>query len=160
MPWIRGFVWDDENVAHIARHGVTPDEAEEVLVGDALVLRGPDNRYLAVEGEAPLSAEAKGTKMKTQRRRKIPAFRSDRDAAHYWARHDSAAYAKDLPRVVVKASPALRRRVAARAKKPVTLRLEEGQILAAKQVAERMSVPYQTLLRMWIGERLAKERAG
>ncbi len=98
--------------------------------------------------------------MKTQRRRKIPAFRSDRDAAHYWARHDSAAYAKDLPRVVVKASPALRRRVAARAKKPVTLRLEEGQILAAKQVAERMSVPYQTLLRMWIGERLAKERAG
>jgi len=47
MPWIRGFVWDDENVAHIARHGVTPDEAEEVLVGDALVLRGPDNRYLA-----------------------------------------------------------------------------------------------------------------
>ena len=47
MPWIRGFVWDDENVAHIARHGVTPDEVEEVLVGDALVLRGPDNRYLA-----------------------------------------------------------------------------------------------------------------
>ena len=98
--------------------------------------------------------------MKTQRRRKIPAFRSDREAAHYWARHDSAAYAKDLPRVAVKASPALRRRIAARAKKPVTLRLEKGQILAAKQVAERMSVPYQTLLRMWIGERLAKERAG
>lgn len=167
-----------------------PDEVEEALVGDALVLRGPDNRYLAygrsandrwlfglrdaparhsqgdngtrhdVEGKAPLSAEAKGTKMKTQRRRKIPAFRGDREAAHYWARHDSAADAKDLPRVAVKASPALRRRIAARAKKPVTLRLEKGQILAAKQVAERMSVPYQTLLRMWIGERLAKERAG
>ena len=26
MPWIHGFVWDDKNVAHIARHGVAPDE--------------------------------------------------------------------------------------------------------------------------------------
>lgn len=96
--------------------------------------------------------------MKT--RRTIPAFRSDREAAEYWTKHDSAAYAKQLPTVAVKASPALRRRVAARAKKPVTLRLEEGQIAAAKRAAERMSIPYQTLLRMWIAERLAKERAG
>jgi hypothetical protein len=93
-------------------------------------------------------------------RRKIPVFRSDREAADYWAKHDSASYAKDLPAVALKASPALRRRVAARAKKPVTLRLEEGQITAAKQAAQRMSIPYQTLLRMWIAERLAKERAG
>lgn len=93
-------------------------------------------------------------------RRKIPAFRSDREAADYWAKHDSAIYAKDFPAVAVKASPALRQRVAARAKKPVTLRLEEGQIAAAKRAAERMSLPYQTLLRMWIAERLAKERVG
>ena len=93
-------------------------------------------------------------------RQKVPAFRSDREAADYWAKHDSTAYAKDLPAVTVKVSPALRRRIAARAKKPVTLRLEEGQISAAKRAAARMSVPYQTLLRMWIAERLAKELAG
>lgn len=93
-------------------------------------------------------------------RRKVPAFRTDREAADYWAQHDSAAYAKDLPAMALKPSPALRRRVAARAKKPVTLRLEEGQIAAAKRAAERMSLPYQTLLRMWIAERLAQERAG
>ena len=92
--------------------------------------------------------------------RKVPAFRSDREAADYWAKHDSTAYAKDLPTVAVKASPALRQRVAARVKKPVTLRLEEGQISAAKRAAARMSVPYQTLPRMWIAERLAKELAG
>ncbi len=92
--------------------------------------------------------------------RKMPAFRSDREAADYWAKHDSASYAKGLPAVAVKASPALRRRVQARAKKPVTLRLEEGQIAAAKRAAERVSIPYQTLLRMWIAERLAKERVG
>ena len=93
-------------------------------------------------------------------RRKIPAFGSDREAADYWAKHDSASYAKDLPAVAVKASPALRRRVKARTKKPVTFRLEEGQIAAAKRAAERLSIPYQTLLRMWIAERLAKERVG
>jgi uncharacterized protein len=47
MPWITGFVWDDENVAHIERHAVSPDEVEEALVGDPLVLRGPDDRYFA-----------------------------------------------------------------------------------------------------------------
>lgn len=93
-------------------------------------------------------------------RRKIPAFRDDREAADYWAKHDSAAYAKDLPTAALKVSPALRRRVAAPAKKPVTLRLEERQIAAAKRAAERLSLPYQTLLRMWIAERLAKERVG
>jgi predicted DNA binding CopG/RHH family protein len=93
-------------------------------------------------------------------RRKVPSFRSDREAADYWAKHDSAVYAKDLPAVAVKASTTLRRRVAARAKKSVTLRLEQGQIAAAKRAAERMSIPYQTLLRMWIAERLAKERTG
>jgi hypothetical protein len=162
---------------------VWPGEVEEALVGDPLVLRGADDRYLAYgqtenarwlfavyvrrpgghgsrhdrQGEAFRSPQTKGMTMKT--RRTIPAFRSDREAAEYWAKHDSAAYAKQLPTVAVKASPALRRRVAARAKKPVTLRLEEGQIAAAKRAAERMSIPYQTLLRMWIAERLAKERA-
>ena len=91
-------------------------------------------------------------------RRKIPAFRTDRDAADYWGKHDSASYARDLPTAALKVSPALRRRVVTRAKKPVTLRLEERQIAAAKRAADRMSLPYQTLLRMWIAERLANER--
>lgn len=94
-------------------------------------------------------------------RRRIPAFRNDREAADYWAKHDSAGYAKHLPTATLKVSPTLRRRVAARAtKKPVTLRLEERQIAAAKRAAERRSLPYQTLLRMWIAERLAQERVG
>ena len=29
MHVIRGFVWDDENVAYSARHGVLPEEVEE-----------------------------------------------------------------------------------------------------------------------------------
>jgi len=28
------FAWDQGNLAHIAKHKVTPDEAEEVVLGD------------------------------------------------------------------------------------------------------------------------------
>jgi hypothetical protein len=105
-----------------------------------------------------MPAQTKGTMMAA--RRKIPAFRTDREAANYWATHDSSGYAKGLPAAAVKVAPALRRRVVARAKRPVTLRLEERQIAAAKRAAARRSLPYQTLLRMWIAERLAQERAG
>jgi uncharacterized DUF497 family protein len=31
MPWIRGFIWDEENIAHISRHQVSPEEVEEAL---------------------------------------------------------------------------------------------------------------------------------
>lgn len=47
MEWVRRFVWDDENLDHIARHGVDADEVEEAITGQPLVFRGPDNRYLA-----------------------------------------------------------------------------------------------------------------
>lgn len=36
-PRIARLIWDDWNRAHIARHGVTPAEAEDVAVGDALI---------------------------------------------------------------------------------------------------------------------------
>jgi hypothetical protein len=93
-------------------------------------------------------------------RRQIPAFRTDREAAAYWPKHDSAGSAKDLPAAALKVSPALRRRVAARGKKPVTIRLEARHIAAAKRATDRMSLLYQTLLRTWIAARLAKERVG
>lgn len=30
------FDWDDANIGHIAEHDITPEEAEEVLLGDPL----------------------------------------------------------------------------------------------------------------------------
>lgn len=38
--------WDDENVEHIAKHGVRPEEVEEVCFGPKnVVLRARENRY-------------------------------------------------------------------------------------------------------------------
>lgn len=41
------FEWDEQNLEHIARHGVDPDEVEAVLDNDPLILRTVDNKYLA-----------------------------------------------------------------------------------------------------------------
>lgn len=48
-----GFEWNAHNVAHIARHGVQPSEAEEALAGDARTLRSVvsgtgEERWLSV----------------------------------------------------------------------------------------------------------------
>jgi hypothetical protein len=36
---IHAFVWPDDRIDHIARHGVSPDEVEEVCFGSAFVQR-------------------------------------------------------------------------------------------------------------------------
>ena len=41
------FEWDEQNMDHIARHGVEPDEAESLLDGVPLILRTEDGKYLA-----------------------------------------------------------------------------------------------------------------
>ena len=46
MPRIAGFIWDEENLSHIARHHVAPEEVEEALGAAPVVLRGSDERYL------------------------------------------------------------------------------------------------------------------
>ncbi len=50
------------------------------------------------------------------RRRTIPKFKSDREAAAFWDRHASTSYLSDLEEVTVRVIPALRRQIAARAR--------------------------------------------
>lgn len=45
---ISGFRWDDGNVGHIERHGLTPEEVEEVFAGDYKVRRTRQGRYIAL----------------------------------------------------------------------------------------------------------------
>ena len=45
---IREFVWPTERIDHIARHGITPEEFEDVCFGRPLVLRGKS------EGQNPI----------------------------------------------------------------------------------------------------------
>lgn len=43
---IIGFEWDENNIAHVAYHQVSPDEVEEACYENPLVMKGRQNRYL------------------------------------------------------------------------------------------------------------------
>jgi len=44
LPLIGHLAWDDWNRDHIAKHGVTPDEAEDVALADPAVRKTYKNR--------------------------------------------------------------------------------------------------------------------
>ncbi len=44
------FIWDAENINHIARHGVSPSEAEEVVTADDSVIVPARGRRLSAFG--------------------------------------------------------------------------------------------------------------
>ncbi len=83
---------------------------------------------------------------------KLPRFQSDEEAADWFATHDTSPYMDDLETVenveVTRSRPS---------KKPVGLRLRPDYLEAIKLVAERKGIPYQTLIQMWLVERLRHE---
>ena len=87
-----------------------------------------------------------------KKRAEMPRFRSDEEAAEYFDTHDTAELAETLPEVP---GPIVDARLPL---KPISLRLPPETIAAAKQVARDKGIAYQTLLRLWISERLAEER--
>ena len=44
--YVQHFNWDFWNIDHLARHGVSPSEAEFVCRGNSIVVRGREGRYL------------------------------------------------------------------------------------------------------------------
>ena len=84
---------------------------------------------------------------------KLPTFASDKEAADWFATHDTAAYMDELEEVQ-EPIPVIRSRPT---KRPVGLRIRSDYLEAVKQVAERKGIPYQTLIQMWLVEKLRQE---
>ena len=61
----------------------------------------------------------------------------------------------------VELDPELAVKIRERAKtKRVTLRLRVSQIEAAKEIARKKDIPYQTLIRSWVAEAIRREQEG
>jgi len=94
----------------------------------------------------------------------LPKFRSDKAAAEYLETHSVAEVWDQLPEEKqAKPSAALKKLMQerhAKAKSPVSIRLVQEQIEAAKKIAATKSVGYQTQLRMWIAEGILREAKG
>ena len=91
--------------------------------------------------------------------KKIPEFRSEEEEARFWDEHDSTEFIKEFDPIEIEVAPVLEEEILNKRvlKKPVTLRLEPSQIDAVKKIAVKKGLPYQTLIRMWIVERIRTE---
>jgi len=85
-------------------------------------------------------------------RKKIPDFKNEDDERQFWATADSTEYVdwgaakrRKLPNL----KPSLR---------TISLRLPVSMIEDLKVLANRRDVPYQSLLKVFLAERLAQER--
>ena len=99
--------------------------------------------------------------MRLKKARSIPEFRTEAEEADFWGTHDTSELWKTakparplkMPGQQVKS---ITQRQSER-KAAISIRLDRSQIEAAKRIAGRKSIGYQTQLRIWIAEGIRKE---
>ena len=84
--------------------------------------------------------------------KRIPEFKSEEAERRFWATADSTQYV-DWPSAKQKTLPQLKPSL-----KTISLRLPVSMIEDLKVLANRRDVPYQSLLKVFLAERLAQER--
>ena len=82
--------------------------------------------------------------------KKIPKFKTDKEAARFWESHSFQDYYGDTKEAGI--------RFVKRAKRTVAVRLDPDDIKSVEKIAERKGLSYTSLLRMWIKEHLNKEQ--
>jgi predicted DNA binding CopG/RHH family protein len=85
-------------------------------------------------------------------KKKIPEFKNEDDERKFWATADSTQYVEwpsGKRRKLVNLKPSL---------KTISLRLPVSMIEDLKILANSRDVPYQSLLKVFLAERLARER--
>ena len=81
----------------------------------------------------------------------MPKFQSEDEEREFWAMHDSTEYMdwSQAERVVLpKLKPA---------KKTISLRMSETMLNELRLLANKMDVPYQSLIKVYLRERIDKD---
>lgn len=86
--------------------------------------------------------------------RPLPFFASEAEARAYWETTDSTEHV-DWSRAKAVTAPHLKASTTT-----ISLRLPEGMLDELKVLANKRDVPYQSLLKVFLAERLAAERLG
>lgn len=87
-------------------------------------------------------------------KKRIPRFASEAEEQVFWAEHDSADYvdwSEARPVVLPNLRPST---------KTISLRLPEHMLAELKLLANKHDVPYQSLLKMFLAERIEQELRG
>ena len=85
-------------------------------------------------------------------KKKIPEFRSEESERQFWANHDSTEFI-DWSTAERGKFPALKPSL-----RTISIRLPVSMIEDLKILANKRDVPYQSLLKVFLAERLEKER--
>ena len=178
---IIGFDWDEGNTRkNEEKHGVFQAEIEQIFFNTPLLLsaderhsqreqrhhafgRTDSDRRLHVtftirqDGRLirPISARAMNKKEMTLMGRplkKIPEFSSEAAERAFWEspENDSTEYV-DWSKAKMVSFPNLRRST-----RTISLRLPEELLAAIRREANRLDVPYQSLMKLWLAERASK----
>ncbi|MGH7588716.1 MAG: BrnA antitoxin family protein [Gemmatimonadota bacterium] len=83
---------------------------------------------------------------------KLPRFKSEDREREFWAAHDVVDYF-DWDRAVAGSFPALKPSTTT-----ISVRLPEAMLEELKALANERDVPYQSLLKVFLAERIARER--
>jgi predicted DNA binding CopG/RHH family protein len=90
--------------------------------------------------------------MPSAKKRSVPEFRSEDEEREFWAKHDSTAFI-DWQSAQRRKFPNLKPTL-----RTISLRLPVSMIEDLKILANKRDVPYQSLLKVFLAERLEKER--
>lgn len=82
---------------------------------------------------------------------KLPRFANEQEEAEFWNTHDATDYLDETEPVEMTF------RDSRLPKKQISLRLDPETIDSLKEVARKKGIGYQTLIRMWVVERLEHE---
>lgn len=85
------------------------------------------------------------------RKSKIPKFKSFEEEAKFWDTHDTTELLDELSEVKNVKFPKPHKRL-------ISVRMDDVQIRSLKKIATTKGIGYLTLMRMWIVERLSRER--
>ncbi|MEK7667648.1 MAG: BrnA antitoxin family protein [Gemmatimonadota bacterium] len=92
------------------------------------------------------------SKQPSSRPKPLPRFRSEDEERAFWAKHDVADYF-DWSRAVLATFPNLRPSTTT-----ISIRLPEPMLEELKALANERDVPYQSLMKVFLAERIARER--
>ena len=82
----------------------------------------------------------------------VPKFRTEDEEREFWAEHDVVDYF-DWEKSVAGSFPALKPST-----QTISLRLPKALLEELKSLANERDVPYQSLLKIFLSERVARER--
>lgn len=85
-------------------------------------------------------------------KKKIPEFRSEEEESDFWAKTDSAEYV-DWSKAERTRLPNLKPTL-----RTISIRLPVSMVEDLKVLAHKRDVPYQSLLKMYLADRIERER--